>query len=187
MDTRTYLMLALSQDKQSLVSICNSIIDSCKPFAEDKEMVGSWDKRLPRTGAQWKAVVICLFSWLIDIDFLSWHLEEISRKAKEGPPSYAYANQIRKEPKNQPQSTPIDIPIKKPPMPHTYLPLNTGYLPGRETFEGGGYSELALKYNSDSSYHVQLYKRFSEGWSLACEDYLKPGEEFVINAPPPPR
>jgi hypothetical protein len=79
-------MLALSQDKQSLVSICNSIIDSCKPFAEDKEMVGSWDKRLPRTGAQWKAVVICLFSWLIDIDFLSWHLEEISRKAKEGPP-----------------------------------------------------------------------------------------------------
>lgn len=184
-DAKAYLMLALGQDQKSLVSICNTIIDSCKPFAEGKEIVHSWEKRLPRTGDQWKAVVICVLSWLIGIGFLSWHLEEIRRKAKEGAPSYSYANQTPKKPKIQPQLNPIDIPVKKPPIPHTYLPLNTGYLPGRETFEGGGYSELTLKNNSDSNYHIKLYKRFSEGWSLAREAYLRSGEEFVMTALPP--
>jgi len=184
-DAKLYLMMTSGQDQQSLVSICNSIIDSCKPFAAGKEIIRLWDKRLPQTGNQWKAVAICIISWIVGVNFLSWQFEESSRKTREGAPSYSYVKQTAKKTKIQQQSSPKDIPTIKPPIPPTFLPLDTGYLPGGETFERGGHSELTIKNNSDANFHIKLYVRFSGQWNLAREAYLKAGEEFVMSSLPP--
>lgn len=175
-----YLKASSAKEVASLLSICNSIIENCKPLANGKELDHAWDKSLPRIGDQWKAVGICAAAWTIGIHALIWYLEGQNHKAIEEAPKYSYQSKESASPPIDPPSTPDPVEAKPPPIPPTYLPLSTGYLPGKHVADSGGYSEVTLKNNSDGNFHVKLYRKDGSYWAISREVYLKADEEFTI-------
>ncbi|MBD2551551.1 J domain-containing protein [Microcystis elabens FACHB-917] len=179
-DAHKYLKATLNKEVASLLSICQSIMENCKPFADGKRFDHVWDRALPRLGDQWKAVGMCAIAWTIGLTALNGYLEGQRQKAIEGAPKYTYQT---KETTSPPAATPsISKPVEAepPPIPPTYLPLSTGYLPGKQVADSDGYSEVTLKNNSDSNFHVRLYRKDGSAWVISREVYLKADEEFTM-------
>jgi hypothetical protein len=175
-----YLKASSEKEVASLLSICNSIIENCKPLADGKQLVHAWDKALPRIGDQWKAVGMCAAAWTIGLSALIGHFEGQSRKAIEEAPKYSYKSEGSASLPTDPPGIPDPVDAKPPPIPPTYLPLSTGYLPGKHVADSGGYSEVTLKNNSDGNFHVKLYRKDGSYWVISREVYLKADEEFTI-------
>jgi len=176
-DAAGFLQESSTKDKETLLSICNSIIDECKPYAIGKSLEGAWDRPLPETSRQWKAVGVCAVAWVAGLGMLSNYSEEQTRKATEGAPEYSYQQTTPSTP--QPEAT-SDVPQTPPPIPSTYLPLSTGYLPGRIVGSKGGYSTITLNNNSEGNFHIKLYERVAGSWEIRREVYLKANEEFTM-------
>ena len=140
----------------------------------------TWDKALPQTSKQWKAVGICAIAWVAGISLLGSYSAEQTRKATDGAPQYSYQKEESPSEEVPSQINPAEAPTPPPPIPSVYLPLNTGYLPEKEIKDKNGYSELTLKNNSDSNFHVKLYYWYSGKWLLSREAYLKAQEEFTM-------
>lgn len=179
-DSLRYIKSSSANDKNELASLCEKIIETCAPFAKGKEMEMIWEKSLPMVIEQWKAVGICIVVGIIGAGVVGSYLETEQKKAVEGAPQYSYQNQEPPSKEVPSQSTPAVAPMPPPPIPSVYLPLNTGYLPDKEIKEKSGYSELTLKNNSDSNFHIKLYYWYSGKWLLSREVYLKAQEEFTM-------
>ena len=176
-DAAKFLQASNTKEKDTLLSICNSIIDECKPYATGKSLESAWDKALPQTSRQWKAVGVCAVAWIAGLGMLSNYNEERTRKATEGAPDYSYQHSPPSTPQTEATS---ESPQTPSPIPETYLPLSTGYLPGKSIGSGGGYSTITLNNNSDSNFHIRLYERVGGSWAISREAYLKANEEFTI-------
>jgi hypothetical protein len=180
-DSLRYLKASSAVDKEELMGLCERIIDTCSSFAKGKEMEMIWDKGLPMVVEQWKAVGICLVIGSIGIGAIGSYLETEQKKAVEGAPQYSYQNQ-EAPPREMPSESATAVePVQPAPIPSIYLPLTTGYLPDKEIRDNSGYSELTLKNNSDSNFHVKLYNWYSGQWMLSREAYVKAQEEFKMN------
>jgi hypothetical protein len=175
-----YLKASSAKEAASLLSICNSIIENCKPLADGKELVHAWDKALPRIGDQWKDVGMCAVAWTIGLSALIGYFEGQGRKAIEEAPKYSYQSEESTSHPTEPPSISVPVEAKPPPIPPTYLPLSTGYLPGKHVADSDGYSEVTLKNNSDGNFHVKLYRKDGSYWVISREVYLKADEEFTI-------
>lgn len=179
-DSLRYLKSSSAVDKEELMGLCERIIDTCASFAKGKEMEKIWEKGLPMVAEQWKAVGICLVIGSISIGAIGTYIETEQKKAVEGAPQYSYQNQ-EAPPREMPsESAPAAEPVEPPPIPSVYLPLNTGYLPNKEVKDNSGYSELTLKNNSNSNFHIKLYYWYSGKWMLSREAYVKALEEFTM-------
>ena len=181
-EAAAYLRRSSAKEKESLLSICESIIDEYKVFGEGKSLEDAWAKRLPKTTEQWKAVALCGAAWIAGISLLSSAIEHAEKTNKEGAPKYTY---------QQPQPTKITPPADtdglkgtqtkiEMPIPPTYLPLNTGYLPSKQIRDNGGNSEVTLIDNSGSNFHIKLYRRAQGEWAISRELYLKANERFTM-------
>jgi len=179
-DAHNYLKASSVKEVASLLSICKSIMDNCKPFADGKDQEHVWDRSLPRIGDQWKAVGMCAAVWAIGLGSLNTYFESQSRKAIEEAPKYSYQPQEASSPPAIPPSTPHPVEAKPPPIPLTYLPLSTGYLPGKHVADSSGYSEVTLENKSDGNFHVRLYRKNGSQWVTNREVYLKANEEFTM-------
>lgn len=179
-DASMYLKASSSKEVDSLLSICNSIIEKYKPLADGKELDHAWEKALPRLGDQWKAVGICAAAWTIGLSALIGYLEEQNRKAVEEAPKYSYQSKESASPPAKPPSIPVPVETEPPSIPSVYLPLSTGYLPGKHMANSGGHSEVTLKNNSEGNFHVKLYRKDGSYWVISREIYLKADEEFTI-------
>ena len=155
-------------------------MDNCKPFADGKDQEHVWDRSLPRIGDQWKAVGMCAAVWAIGLGSLNTYFESQSRKAIEEAPKYSYQPQEASSPPAIPPSTPHPVEAKPPPIPLTYLPLSTGYLPGKHVADSSGYSEVTLENKSDGNFHVRLYRKNGSQWVTNREVYLKANEAFTM-------
>lgn len=179
-DAEKFLRSTNAKEKETLISICNSVIAECKSYAAGKTLDSAWDKALPQTSKQWKAVGICAVAWFAGISFLSSYSEQQTRKATEGAPDYSY-EQTPPEQSTKPEiKSPQDLELP-PPIPTTYLPLSTGYLPNKSIGSKGGYSTITLRNNSTSNFHVKLYEHVAGNWVLSREAYLKANEEFTMD------
>ena len=179
-DSLRYLKSSSAVDKEELMGLCERIIDTCASFAKGKEMEKIWEKGLPMVVEQWKSVGICLVIGSIGIGAIGTYIETEQKKAVEGAPQYSYQNQ-EAPPREMPsESAPTAEPVEPPPIPSVYLPLNTGYLPKKEVKDNSGYSELTLKNNSNSNFHIKLYYWYSGKWMLSREAYVKAQEEFTM-------
>jgi hypothetical protein len=179
-DSLRYLKSSSAVDKEELMGLCEKIIDTCASFAKGKEMEMIWDKGLPMVVEQWKAVGICLVIGSIGIGAIGTYLETEQKKAVEGAPQYSYQNEEVPPSKMPLESAPAAEQVQPPPIPSVYLPLNTGYLPDKEIVNNSGHSELTLKNNSDSNFHIKLYYWMSGIWILSREAYVKAQEEFTM-------
>jgi hypothetical protein len=179
-DAHKYLTASSAKEVVLLLPICKSIMDTCKPLADGKELDHAWDKALPRIGDQWKAVGMCAAAWTIGLCALNGYSEGESRKAIEEAPKYSYQTQESNSPPTIPPSSPHPVEAKPPPIPPTYLPLSTGYLPGKQVEDSAGYSEVTLKNESDGNFHVKLYRKDGSLWVISREVYLKAGEDFTM-------
>lgn len=179
-DAHRYLKATLNNEVASLISISQSIMENCKPFADGKELDHVWDRALPRLGDQWKTVVICAAAWTFGLSALNGYLEGRSQKAIEGAPKYTYQMKESSSPPADTPSSPKPVEAEPPPIPRTYLPLITGYLPGKQVADSDGYSEVTLKNNSAGNYHVRLYRKDGSLWVISREVYLKADEEFTM-------
>lgn len=179
-DASTYLKATLNKEVASLISISQSIMENCKPFADGKELDPVWDRALPRLGDQWKTVGICAAAWTIGLSALNGHLEVRRQKSIEGAPRYTYQSKERSTPPADTPSISKTVEAEQPPIPPVYLPLSTGYLPGKQVTDSDGYSEITLKNNSDGNYHVRLYRKDGSLWVISREVYLKANEEFAM-------
>jgi hypothetical protein len=177
-DAEKFLQASNTKEKETLLSICKSIMDECKPYASGKTLDSTWEKPLPQTSRQWKAVSICAIAWVAGLGTLSNYSEEQNRKATEGAPDYSY----QQEPQStkEPETSNPALPATPPPIPKTYLPLSTGYLPDKTMGSEGGYSTITLKNNSAGNFHVKLYERVAGNWMVSREAYLKANEEFTM-------
>ncbi|MCP9809708.1 J domain-containing protein [Cyanobium sp. HWJ4-Hawea] len=181
-----YLKKSSAKDKNSLVSICQSIIDTYRQDGEGKSLADVWGTRLPRSSDQWKAVGVCCAGWiagfvgLIGISLLSGNIEGTGSRAGEEVPEYTF--QTPKSSNEAQSSDPYFTtePTKEIPIPQIYLPLSTGYLPSKEVSNDGGRSEITLKNNSEINFHVKLYKEDQGIWVISRELYLKGNEEFTL-------
>jgi hypothetical protein len=172
-----FLQASTTEEKDTLLSICNSIIDECKPYATGKSLESAWDKPLPQTSKQWKAIGVCAIAWIAGLGMLSNYNEEQTKKATQGAPEYSYQQTPPSTP--EPEATRESAPLP-PPIPKTYLPLSTGYLPGKNIGSEGGYSSITLNNNSTGNFHVKLYERVAGIWEIRREAYLKANEEFTM-------
>jgi uncharacterized protein YgiB involved in biofilm formation len=116
----------------------------------------------------------------IGIGGITTFLEAEQKKAVDGAPQYSYQNQNAPPRKIPSESAPAAEPVQPAPIPSVYLPLSTGYLPNKEIKDNSGYSELTLKNNSDSNFHIKLYNEYSGQWMLSREAYVKAQEEFTM-------
>lgn len=178
-DSLRYLKSSSAVDKEELMGLCKKVIDTCASFAKGKEMEMIWEKGLPMVVEQWKAVGICLLIGSIGIGAISTYLETEQKKEVDGAPQYSYQNQENPLREMPSESAPAAGPVQPPPIPSVYLPLNTGYLPGKEIKDNSGYSELTLTNNSDSNFHIKIYYWYSGKWMLSREAYVKAREEFT--------
>lgn len=179
-EAASYLRSSTSKDKESLLSICNVIIDECRQYGEGKSLTDVWNRALPRRGDQWKAVGACAIAWAVVAGLMGGYMADKERRAKEGAPEYTYQQEPRGS-KEIPPPAEIDSRTPKEiPIPQTYLPLATGYLPGKQIRDDGGRSEVVLKNNSGYNFHVRLYRRVQGSWEISRELYLKAYEEFKM-------
>lgn len=179
-DAHKYLTESSAKEIFLLLSMCKSIMDTCKSHAEGKELDHAWGKALPRIGDQWKAVGMCAAAWTIGLYGLNGYLEGQNRKEIEEAPKYSYQTQESNSPPTSPPISQVPVKAKPPPIPPTYLPLSTGYLPGKKVEDNGGYSEVTLNNKSDGNFHVRLYRKDSSLWAISREVYLKSDEEFTM-------
>jgi len=178
-DAAKFLKFIKAKDREVVLSICNSIIDECEPYAAGKTLDSAWNKALPQTSKQWKAVGICAVAWFAVITLLNSYIEQQTRKATEGAPDYSY-QLSQPERSTKPEVRPAQEAELPPPIPTTYLPLSTGYLPDKSIGSKGGYSTITLRNNSNSNFHVKLYERVAGNWVLSREAYLKANDEFTM-------
>ncbi len=180
-DAKTYLLRSSTKEKEKLLSACNTIIDHCKPLAQGKELDAVWERPLSQVVDQWKAVGICALTWTVALTAISGYVDEQNRQATEGAPKYTYQQpQTQSSEVSSLPPPPEDPAPALPPIPKTYLPLSTGYLPDKEVGDNTGYSGITLNNNTDSNFHVKLYKRKNGIWVPSREIYLKASEEFKI-------
>lgn len=178
-DADKFLRSTNAKDKDTLISICNSVIAECKSYAAGKTLECAWDKALPQTSKQWKAVGICSLAWFAGISLVNSYSEQQTRKATEGAPDYSYQQSPPKH-STKPQTKSAQDVEPPPPIPTTYLPLSTGYLPDKTIGSEGGYSTINLRNNSSSNFHVKMYEYVAGNWVLSREVYLKGNEEFTL-------
>lgn len=176
-DAARFLRASTTKEKETLLSICNSIIDECKPYAAGKSLENAWDKPLPQTSRQWKAIGVCAVAWAVGLGMLSNYNDEQTKKATEGAPDYSYQ---QTPPSTTQTEENNEAPQTTQPIPSTYLPLSTGYLPGKIIGSEGGYSTITLNNNSEGNFHVKLYERVAGSWEIRREAYLKANEEFTM-------
>jgi hypothetical protein len=179
-DAHKYLKATFNKEVALLISISQGIMENCKPFADGKELDHVWDRALPRLGDQWKTVGMCAAAWTIGLSALNGYLEGRSQKAIEGAPKYTYELKESASPPADTPSIPKPVEAEPPPIPPTYLPLSTGYLPGKQVADSDGYSEVTLKNNSDGNFHVKLYRKDGSLWVISREVYLKADGQFTM-------
>ena len=181
-EAASYLHRSTAKEKETLLSICESIIDEYKVFGEGKSLDNAWKKRLPKTTNQWKAVALCGTAWIAGISILSSAIEHSEKVKKAEAPEYTYQKPLPrktvKPSKVQEQNnseTRKDLPI-----PPTYLPLSTGYLPNKQIQDNGGNSEVTLIDKSGNNFHIKLYRRAQGKWEISRELYLKGNQQFTM-------
>lgn len=179
-DSLQYLKSSSAVDKEELMGLCQKTIDTFASFAKGKKMEMIWEKDLPMVFEQWIAVGICLVIGGIGYGAIGTYIETNQKKAVEGAPQYSYQNEEVPPSKMPLESAPAAEQVQPPPIPSVYLPLNTGYLPDKEIVNNSGHSELTLKNNSDSNFHIKLYYWMSGIWILSREAYVKAQEEFTM-------
>jgi hypothetical protein len=178
-DARRFLGKSYGKEKDSLLSVCNAIISQCQEYAAGRTLEKVWEKNLPRTGDQWKAVGICTVAWFAVMTVVSSYTEQQTQKAKEGAPEYSYQRDQSTQPSEvERHNAPTDEAVATTPT--TYLPVDTGYLPDKDIGSTGGYSTITLNNDSDSDFHIRLYALEAGAWVLSREVYLKAQEEFVM-------